>query len=470
MIALMVLSLAVIGIVTVFFFKQQNEAYHQERLARKERAIKTEMNYFSREVEIQQGLDVVIKEFEEQVVRLSKVHNLEINVYNTQGEMLVAARPTGLHAEYVNRGVPRNALDSLQNHDRIVLEERRDGHHYLSDYTLLKNAEGERIAILHIPYRQDLDLRQNDLPEFLGSLGISYLILFLSAISLTVLLSNNITKNISVLGNKLENIDLNALNERIEWSANDEVGRLIAAYNEMFLKLKESRDLLAKTEREGAWREMAKQVAHEIKNPLTPIKLSIQHLVATASYDDHGWQEKFQTTMKMIIGQIETLDRIAKEFSDFAKMPKLQHEATDLRLAVREVKTLFANAPFTFHASIPEQPVMVNIDPDAISRVLNNLVKNAKQAVISSEDPQVSITLTAQDNLACISVEDNGVGIPEEQQSKIFEPNFTTKSGGTGLGLAMCKQLLENSGGTIEFESQPNDGTCFTITLPLIHS
>ena len=408
---LMLVSLIVIGAVTVFFFQSQNEIYHQERLARKERAIKTEMTYFSKEVELQHGQDVVVKEFEQEVLRLSDVHNLEINIYNINGEMLVSARPGEIHSEYIDRKVPQSALDRLEFQNRVVLQESRDNHSYLSDYTLLKNASGSSIAILNLPYKQDKTVSQKDLPEFLQSIGLTYFFLFIAAIALTIVLSNSITKDFSILNEKLQAVDLNTHNETIPWSKDDEIGSLIKSYNEMLSKLSESRNLLAKTEREGAWREMAKQVAHEIKNPLTPIKLSVQHLQATSDFEAPEWKDKFKTTMAMIIQQIESLDRIASEFSNFAKIQQANFEEVVVSEAISDVVTLFADSPVAIKTHISDSELRVFIDPDAFRRVLNNLVKNAKQSLSETNDPVINISVTKVESSVQIAISDNGPGI-----------------------------------------------------------
>jgi len=466
MTVLMLVSLLVIGAVTVFFFQSQNEIYHQERLARKERAIKTEMTYFSKEVEMQQGQNVVIKEFEQEVLRLSDVHNLEINIYNVEGQMLVSARPGEIHSEYIDRTVPQSALDRLKIQNRVILQEARDNNFYLSDYTVLKNSSGAPIAILNLPYKQDKTVSQKDLPEFLGSIGLTYFFLFIAAIGITVLLSNSITKDFSLLDEKLQTVDLNAHNETIPWSNDDEIGSLIRSYNDMLAKLSESRLLLAKTEREGAWREMARQVAHEIKNPLTPIKLSVQHLQATSQFDDDNWREKFKTTMAMIIQQIESLDRIASEFSDFAKIQQKNFEEFDLIDAVSDVVILFADSPVDIQTHIKDDKLKVFADPDAIRRVLNNLVKNAKQSLSETIDPKIIIHAQKVGGDAQISITDNGPGISDHVSTKIFQPNFTTKTSGAGLGLAICQQIIQQANGKIWFESTPNKLTTFYIQLP----
>lgn len=470
MLSLVIASLLVIGIVTIWFFTNQNREYHQERLQRKERAIKTEMAYFSKEVELQEDLDVVVKEFEEELLRLASVHQLEINVFNTSGEMLVAARPDSIHSKYIYKRVPASALVELQTLDRIIIPEEEEERRYLSDYTNLYNGSGERIAILNIPYLQDPAISQGDLEAFLGSIGVVYLFIFLGGIAMTFFLSRSITKNVAALSERMQQVDLNIKNEPFDWRSDDEIGALVDAYNAMLQKLEESRLELSRSERESAWREMARQVAHEIKNPLTPMKLSVQHLQATAAYDDDQWREKFKRTMQTIIQQIDSLSNIATEFSDFAKMPKAEAEAVDLNKSVKDAAQLFEDVPFHLVVESKSPEVSVNIDPEQLGRVLNNLLKNAKHAVSDTPEPTVTITVRKQDSKAILTVHDNGVGIPEEDCDKVFLPNFTTKSSGTGLGLAICKQIIESAGGTIAFNSTVGKGTAFEISLPLIET
>ena len=282
---------------------------------------------------------------------------------------------------------------------------------------------------------------------------------------LTIILSNSITKNLSVLSEKLKSVDLNTHNEPIPWQNEDEISQLIAAYNEMLGKLEESRKLLTKNEREGAWREMARQVAHEIKNPLTPIKLSVQHLQATSEFTNEAWQQKFDSTMKVIIQQIDSLSNIASEFSDFAKMHEGRHENVDVSSAIADVLALFADSPVQITYKPPLEPLNTRIDPDAFRRVMNNLIKNSKQALEGQDDGRISVSASRESNRIEITIEDNGPGIPNELVNKIFQPNFTTKSSGTGLGLAICQQIIEGAGGAITLKSKAP--AVMLISLPM---
>lgn len=466
MLSILTASLLAIGWVSLIFFRSQNAQYHQERLARKEKAIKAEMMYFSKEVEVQENSDIVVKEFEEEVLRLATIHGLDITVFNTKGDLLVSAGSDSLLTSSTKR-VPPAALEQLSMVDRVVLPESRDRTDILSDFTVLRNANGDRIAILNLPYKPEASISPNDLQSFMSSIGLAYFFLFLASIAATVILSNSITRNLRLLSESMHNADLSKANAPLSWKRKDEIGLLVDTYNEMLEKFAESRLLLAKKEREDAWREMARQVAHEIKNPLTPIKLSVQHLLATSDFGSSAWQQKFHKTMAMIIQQTESLNRIASDFSDFAQMPKLSAERVNIAAAIDDTLLLFSEDRPVVSKNLTAINIHTFIDTDAFRRVMGNLIRNAIQAVSEVSNPAVSVSLFQENQTAHIVVEDNGIGVPADQHTKIFQPNFTTKSSGTGLGLAICLQIIEQANGKIWFESEPTKPTRFHVTLPI---
>ncbi|RZK62226.1 MAG: GHKL domain-containing protein, partial [Pedobacter sp.] len=259
-------------------------------------------------------------------------------------------------------------------------------------------------------------------------------------------------------------------NKPIQWKRNDEIGNLISEYNKMILALDESANRLAQSERETAWREMAKQVAHEIKNPLTPLRLGIQMLNRSWKEEDPNFDIKFQKFSKSFIEQIDSLSNIASEFSNFAKMPDLKLEklevVTVLNQAVQIYKQMDHIQIFCNEDAI--SGVFVKADKDQLLRSFNNLLKNAIEAMPEEGDGLITIHCQAYDAKVEIKVQDNGIGIPEDLRNRIFTPNFTTKSSGTGLGLAFVKQAIENIGGNIYFTTEINIGTSFHIILPRV--
>jgi len=305
----------------------------------------------------------------------------------------------------------------------------------------------------------------------MGMLLNVYVFLLLIAGSIAILIANSITKPLSKIGEKLKQFKLGGKNEPLEWNSKDELGALIEDYNRMIQKLKDSAVMLAKSEREGAWREMAKQVAHEIKNPLTPMKLSIQYLQRAhqSGRNPEDLGDLITRVTHTLIEQIDNLAAIATEFSTFAKMPQAQNQQISLNQLVGSVYELFRQRGGETSVSIQmiEKNLNVIADKNHLLRVLNNLIKNAIQAIPEDRHGIISIELKKEDNNAVIIVTDNGTGISEEKRDKVFVPNFTTKSSGTGLGLAMSKNIIESFYGSIYFETEVNVGTSFFVKLPI---
>ncbi len=351
---------------------------------------------------------------------------------------------------------------------RVINEVQGDTLAILSTYRYMNNINNQPIAIINLPYFQENKVSQNEIREFLVTLAEVYIFLFVGAAILAYFLSNYITGSIQTIGAKLKQISLSKRNEPLDWNSNDEIGALVKEYNRMLAELERSADLLAQSERESAWREMAKQVAHEIKNPLTPMKLSIQHLERTLSPEDENWEERIKKFSKTLIEQIDTLSDIAGEFSNFAQMPTAKTEKVDLNKELTQVVELFKDLPEAeiSYQNNADSPSLIVADHSQISRVFTNIIKNAIQAIPETRKGKIEVNLKQKDQKVEVTIADNGIGIEPEQQEKIFVPNFTTKTSGMGLGLAMVKNIVENSRGKIRFDSTPNKGTTFYISFP----
>ena len=234
----------------------------------------------------------------------------------------------------------------------------------------------------------------------------------------------------------------------------------------MIDELEESAVKLATSEREQAWREMAKQVAHEIKNPLTPMRLSVQSFQRKFDPNDERIHQKVDEYSKTLIQQIDTMSSIASAFSNFAKMPAQQNETLNVVNIVKLALDIFNEDYISFIAS--EKEVIAKFDRTQLIRVVTNLVKNGIQAIPEdSQNPKIVVDVSSDKNDVKISVSDNGIGISEQNEPKVFEPKFTTKSSGMGLGLAMVKNIVETYNGSITFTSQEDHGTIFVVTFPM---
>ncbi|MCW3084965.1 MAG: hypothetical protein JWP12_2331 [Bacteroidetes bacterium] len=465
---IVLLSLALFGGGTIYYINQQFETKNEENISEKIHSvlIDTEDKLVS-----ENKLSSSFAEYAAFVLKKSSsVFFTDINLYDTHGNLYASSSSKvfdeGLTSKKMN---PEAYLQmAVLGKTEFVHDERIGKLEYLSAYIPFKNKEGKLLAYLNLPYFAKQSELEKEISGFLVALINIYVLLFVLSIITAILISNYVTKPLKLIQDKLSNIRLGKTNEPIEWKENDEIGSLVSEYNRMIQELSKSAELLAKSERESAWREMAKQVAHEIKNPLTPMKLSVQHLQRT--YKDHApdMDEKMERLTKTIVEQIDTLSTIATEFSNFAKMPKANLEKIDIREIISNSIALFRDTEdchIHFKNNTSTQ-AFVLADKEQLLRVFNNLLKNAIQSIPEGRDGNIVVTLNKEQNHFVTSVSDNGNGIADEVLDKIFMPNFTTKTGGMGLGLAMVKNIVETANGRIWFETKSNVGSTFYVALP----
>lgn len=463
MILIILISFFLTGAIMFYHFKNSNEQYHQERLRRKEFAVIESINYYLREQQkIEASNDSIVSMFDDKICELSKINSMDISIYSLSGHMLITSNPILREQGLVNDSLPENLLRTIRERAaQVVVGARNDTMKYLSSYDLIHNLQGKPLAIVNVPYFDTEDIHKQDVQNFLMRLGEIYLLLFLVSILIAYFLANYITGSLQAIGQKLKNVKINEQNPPLHWRFEDEIGTLVNEYNRMLGELEKSAVRLAKTERETAWKEMAKQVAHEIKNPLTPMRLNVQYLEKTLKCED---QEKLKEFTESMISQIDTLSSIADAFSRFASMPDMRSEKFPASEIIQRVTGLYPNYKIRFKCEDPQ--VMIQGDRDQLVRAMNNLINNAIQAIPEDREPIISVFLEKQNGEVLISVSDNGSGIPEQQAEKIFEPRFTTKTKGMGLGLAMVKNIIDGFRGNIWFNSQIGEGTTFYISLP----
>ena len=266
----------------------------------------------------------------------------------------------------------------------------------------------------------------------------------------------------------MKEINIGKVNEEIIWNRKDEIGELVDEYNKMVKKLDTSAAMLARSEREGAWREMARQVAHEIKNPLTPMKLNLQYLQMAIDTNSPNVKDISIYVAKILVEQIDHLSQIATDFAQFANIGRTKNQVFNLNDSIKHVSSLYsANERLHITLSPHKEKIMIRADRTQINRLLTNLIQNAIQSVPESRTAEIDIETREDNGRVIVSVKDNGSGIPEHMTSKIFTPNFTTKTSGTGLGLAMCKGIVEKLDGRIWFETREDEYTIFSVELPL---
>ena len=461
MIAMVMISLVAIGITTVYFFKLQNDKYHFKRIQRKQKTVNLSLEYFLNDLSPDEVDDFVSRDFDLKVHEIAKVNSLIIHVFNTKGEELINTEPRD--SVFKNSRLNPFLLYKLESaEDGKYVEKKVNGP--INSYSFAKNKKGENMVVINIPYNPLNFTAKTEVNLFLKRLIEVFLVLFTGALLIAYLLTRYITKSIEEVRKKIEVVEINETNEKLIWEKQDEIGVLVNAYNKMIDKLEISKKKLAQNERQTAWREMAKQIAHEIKNPLTPMKLSVQHLrrVVSLKGPDEEHLKQFEDKM---IGQIELLTEIADEFSNFAELPKAKMKSIDLSAIIRNTISLYNHHKNIKIVYNKLNDIVVFGDENQLTRVFNNLLKNSVQAVDSNGEVSISTEVNSIQNV--ILIEDNGVGIPAEIEDKIFEPKFTTKSSGKGLGLPIVAQIIRNHGGEISLMKNNTKGTCFRITLPL---
>jgi len=414
--------------------------------------------------------------------RMSNIFLTDISLYDREGNLIASSQMKIFDEGLMSRKISPESYYRLAVRQNIefIHDERIGNLEYLSAYCSLRNDEGVLLGYLNIPYFARQSELEKEISNILAAIINIYVLLFVISVVLALAISEYFTKPLKLIQEKLSKIKLGKSSEPIEWKPQDEIGSLVNEYNRMIDELQKSAELLARSEREIAWREMAKQVAHEIKNPLTPMKLSIQHLQRTWKNKDEDMDKKIERITGTVIDQIETLSNIASEFSNFAKMPTSIREKVDVKQALENCVALFRDSTdteFSFNCSLEE--AFIFADKEQMLRVCNNLLKNALQAIPDNQQGKIDISLgkilvrqqpddkmaDGEDSLL-IKIKDNGSGISEDKRSKIFTPNFTTKTGGMGLGLAMVKSIVETFGGKIWFETSRGSGTTFFISLP----
>jgi two-component system nitrogen regulation sensor histidine kinase NtrY len=397
---------------------------------------------------------------------------LDINLYDMSGRLVLTTRPLvyeyGLLSNFINPEAYRRIIEEKEN--EALLSESLGQLKYKTAYVSIKEQDGKPMGVVGIPFFDAKPTLDRQVTDVVASILSVFAWLFLILLIISYFASNLLTNPLHLVAQKLKKTNLDKLNERLEWKSDDEIGLLMHEYNKMLKKLEDSKIALSQSEKQTAWREMAKQVAHEIKNPLTPMKLSIQQLQRTLVVDNPKAQERITRALNSLTEQIDNISEIANSFSEFAKMPVPRNEYFDLVPLIQKSADLYAeDDKIALNAYIKEKEAWVVGDRQFMSRVITNLIINGIQSVPKERRAIINLRLykNEDDNIAIIEVQDNGSGVSENIRQKVFIPNFTTKVGGSGLGLAMARRGVEHAGGNIWFETSEGKGTTFFIDLPL---
>ena len=468
LVSIVVLSLAAVVIGTVWVVTSQFELKNEKDLVLKSQSVLKELQ---QTVGQQNALEPNYRDNTTfRLKRLAQLFGSDISLFSKKGMLYATSQPAiyeqGLVSKFMNPSAYMNLTRGiLANYTQ---KENIGSLNYLSAYIPFYSKNDKLLGYINLPYFARQKDLEKELTAYLTTLINIYTILFAITTLIALLVSNLLTKPLRIIKQQISNIQFGKFNEALQWQSKDEIGNLVVEYNNMLIKLEKSSELLAQSERESAWREMAKQVAHEIKNPLTPMKLNIQHLQRVVETNPDDITDRVNKVSKMLIEQIDTLSHIATEFSNFAKLPTTNLEVVNICDVLQSVTNLFQqNTECEISLNAPDA-LLIMADKEQCLRIFTNLLKNAEQSIPENRKGKIEVTAFADKNYVTIKVKDNGCGIAEELTHRLFIPNFTTKTTGTGLGLAMVKNSVVSFNGTISFETDINLGTTFILVFPVV--
>lgn len=457
----------ILAFISLYYFNENNNIRVYNYLREKTHSVQVELQQKINSFDNRTKLDNNI--IQDYLIKFSNVFFTDINLYNNYGRLVASSRPdiffNGIHNNLINY----KAFEAIKmDHQLFFISKERLGNIiYYSAYAPLVLSNGNKVGIINLPYfARQTDIQQSYY-QMLANLLNLLVITGILVVIITMYLSRFLTKPLEFLQEKINTVGLEKKNEIIKWNRNDEIGRLISAYNQMVIKIERSTELIKFTEREKAWQEMARQITHEIRNPLTPMKLNVQYLLKAYKQNDPEFDVKIKNITEILEKQIENLNQVAGMFSDFSKKGAGKVEKSDLISAINESISLFQKSfrgDFVFETSIKKSWIIANHND--LVRVFNNLIKNSIQAMENSPHKQITIEIIPgkpDKKFIEVRFSDSGKGISKQEQKKIFQPYFTTKSTGTGLGLAIVNNLIKDWGGNVAFVSEIEKGTTFIL-------
>ncbi len=447
------------------YYILKNNALEQSRtdLQRKAESLLSALDYSVSHTQVQ--TNDLPKILANDIFEIADINNQDIIIYDLAGNYLISNKDINLIAE---KKIPINIVNRVLETDKRVdfqkYDEKTDSN-LTSSYMILKNNMLEPIGIVYFPYYHNDGSYFEVFNKYVNYMFIVNVFIIGLGIWLSWIISNNLTKALSKFSNIITKITLLDEDPKpIKYHQNDELNPLVKAYNRMILQIKDQKERLSFKEKEVAWREMAKQVAHEVKNPLTPMKLTIQNFERKFDPTDPNIRDKVKNLSRTMVDQIDLITAVANAFSQFAQLPEKNNEFFDLNNEIRNIINVFSDERIYFHSN--KISIMVVMDKIYLSRIITNLITNARQARKTDIESIINVNVEQRQKRIIIEVEDNGVGIPEEMYDRIFEPNFTSKTSGTGLGLTMVRKMVEEYKGEISVKSEVDKGSTFRISFP----
>ncbi|WP_288763883.1 ATP-binding protein [uncultured Weeksella sp.] len=450
-------------LITSNHYNKQTERYHEDLLKRKEQTVLALIDYEIIDNSYGEKKDDILKFLEDKILGFQDISKMDVNIYDLRGNLILSTQVS--QPKYLV--IPENILKTLNKKEYYTdytSDNIRENNLY-STFSYVKNIQGQRIGIVNLPYYTNESFLQEDKEALFRLYGAVLLFVIVVGGLISWRISRQITNRLRVFAARIRETQVVGNNKPLYYTGNDEIKILVDSYNEMLQKLKEQSDQLAQIEREEAWKDLAKQVAHEVKNPLTPMKLMIQSYIRKFDLNDDRLEEKTRNLTEALLDQIDTISTIAEAFSDFAKMPIRKDETIDMVKVIENTLSIYPSQYIHFSSSHDE--ILYRIDKIYLNRIITNLTKNALQAVPANVQPEIRVTIEKKVNRLLIKVSDNGNGIPPEMGNKIFTPKFTTKNSGMGIGLPMVKKIVEDYNGLIRYVSEESKGTTFIINFPI---
>ena len=459
MIALVFVSFLLIGLSTNFQITESSYYYHELRLDRKESQLQRAISY-----EFINNINPVKSQiFRDKIFKISDIQNISFSIYDLNGNLIQST-----FEESALSRISQDLIDKINLAEKKkYVEIKKVGEKQVREsYSIIYDYNNEPIWILNLPYFDDDKLNVYELRSFILNIVQVYLLLFVLAIIISYFVSSYITNPISEIVYKMKQMRIDKLNKKINLKVTSrEMFTLVNSYNNMVDQIDQNIKEISKSQRELAWREMAKQVAHEIKNPLTPMKLSVQNFKIKFDPKDPNVEKKLDEYSKTLIQQIDVLSSIATAFSSFAELPAQKNEKIDLISTIKLCLEIFNDRNVVFKSDLNKLEIL--FDRTNLIRIINNLVKNSIQATNDILEPKILVQVKKINKSALIEIIDNGLGIPNELKEKIFEPNFTTKTKGMGLGLGIVKNIITSHNGSITFQSKKGNGSTFVVKIPI---
>lgn len=468
---ILAVSLFLYGVGSSVFIGQQFDNYAQQGLKEKLAAVQIEL---SAQTTALDTLDQAVsaKILETKLAKLSNVFKTDLFVFDSNGFLIASSKPKLFAYGLIGENMNAKAMDALigRNQSYFSHQDQIGKLSYRSAYLPLFNLSLKQIGFVNLQLFGQQEAYEQQIERFFRAAINVFVLLLALSVLIALVVSNWLIGPLQIVARSVRNLELGKSNQKITYHYNDEIGALVNAYNEKLAKLEHAANQIASNERESAWRDLAQQIAHEIKNPLTPMKLNIQHLLRKMEAKDADVQQLAQKSLPSLIEQIDALARMANEFARFAKLPEPHFDKIELNSFIKQTIALFNEAPALIAFQPNKEALWIHADKDMLSQVLHNLLLNARQATDTITAPKIEIQLQLKEGDIEIEIKDNGVGIPTEQHARIFTPYFTTKSSGSGIGLSVVRQIVEKHSGEVSFRSSIGLGTTFCIKLPHAHS